>query len=94
MTTRRQFLTSSGALVVYFTLPGCGNSLDATGNAAKAAGGSAGFGDRIVIHTSGAVTLHMGKVELGQGIGTAIAQVAAEELGVDLSRIKLTSVDT
>lgn len=33
-------------------------------------------------------------MELGQGIGTALAQIAVEELGVDFSRISLTGVDT
>jgi nicotinate dehydrogenase subunit B len=40
------------------------------------------------------VHLRLGKVELGQGIGTALAQLAAEELGVNFSRMKLTNVDT
>jgi CO/xanthine dehydrogenase Mo-binding subunit len=79
---------------VYFTLPGCGNNDGENANAAKAARGYAAFGNRIVVDASGVVTLNMGKVELGQGIGTAIAQVAAEELGIDFSRIRLESVDT
>ncbi len=36
----------------------------------------------------------MGKVELGQGIGTALAQIAADELGVSFDSVRLVSVDT
>jgi nicotinate dehydrogenase subunit B len=40
------------------------------------------------------VTVFSGKVELGQGIETAIAQIAAEELDVPLDRIELIAGDT
>jgi CO/xanthine dehydrogenase Mo-binding subunit len=40
------------------------------------------------------VTVFSGKVELGQGIETAIAQIAAEELGVSLERLSLVAGDT
>ena len=41
-------------------------------------------------------TLHLavGKVEIGQGIVTALAQIAAEELDVPLERIRMISGDT
>jgi xanthine dehydrogenase molybdopterin-binding subunit B len=35
----------------------------------------------------GAVTVSPGKVEIGQGIVTALAQIAADELDIDLSRV-------
>jgi len=40
------------------------------------------------------VTVFSGKVELGQGIETAIAQIAADELDVDLERLSLVAGDT
>ena len=40
------------------------------------------------------VTVYSGKVELGQGIETAIAQIAAEELDVALERVRLVAGDT
>ena len=40
------------------------------------------------------VTVRSGKVELGQGIVTAIAQIAAEELDVSLDRLQLVTGDT
>lgn len=36
----------------------------------------------------------MNKVEIGQGIRTAIAQIAAEELDVDLGRVRIVVADT
>ena len=40
------------------------------------------------------VTVYSGKVELGQGIRTALAQIAADELDIALERIRLASADT
>ncbi|MFN2237423.1 MAG: molybdopterin cofactor-binding domain-containing protein, partial [Anaerolineales bacterium] len=48
----------------------------------------------IRINTDGTVTVLTGKVELGQGIKTALAQIAAEELDVSLERIRVAAVDT
>ncbi len=42
----------------------------------------------------GEVTVRIGKVEYGQGIWTALAQVAAEELQVALARVRVASVST
>ena len=40
------------------------------------------------------ITVFSGKVELGQGIRSALAQIAAEELDVALERIRLVTADT
>jgi nicotinate dehydrogenase subunit B len=40
------------------------------------------------------VVVFTGKAELGQGILTALAQIAAEELDVDVGRIRMVSADT
>ncbi|HEY4464883.1 MAG TPA: molybdopterin cofactor-binding domain-containing protein, partial [Streptosporangiaceae bacterium] len=42
----------------------------------------------------GQVTIRSGKVEYGQGIWTALAQVAAEELQVALDRVRVAPVST
>ena len=42
----------------------------------------------------GEVTIRTGKVEYGQGIWTALAQVAAEELQVALARVRVATVST
>ena len=44
--------------------------------------------------TDGVVRLRTGKVELGQGAVTAIAAIAAKELGVDLECIRMEPTDT
>ncbi len=42
----------------------------------------------------GRAGVHVGKVELGQGVSIALMQIAAEELGVALDQIELTAGDT
>jgi len=42
----------------------------------------------------GQVTVTPGKVEIGQGIVTALAQIAADELDVDISRLQMVRAST
>ena len=46
------------------------------------------------IEADGTVTLRTGKVELGQGLRTAIARIGAEELDVSLARIRVETADS
>src|SRR5256885_15546015 len=46
------------------------------------------------IGADGTVTIFTGKIELGQGIGTALTQIAADELDVDLKSINVVHGDT
>jgi nicotinate dehydrogenase subunit B len=46
------------------------------------------------INRDGTVTVFPGKVEIGQGILTALAQIVAEELDVSLDRIRLAPAST
>lgn len=48
----------------------------------------------IRIGEDGAVTVMTGKAELGQGIKTALIQVAAEELGLEPASLRLVTADT
>src|SRR5437764_1084014 len=48
----------------------------------------------IRINPDGSATVFTGKVELGQGIITALAQIAAEELDLPLARVSMISGDT
>jgi nicotinate dehydrogenase subunit B len=50
--------------------------------------------DWVDLAGDGAVTVRSGKVEYGQGVWTALAQVAAEELDVALGRIRVAPVST
>ena len=88
ISSRRHFLKSSGSLLICFSLPGCSSDRGNSGD------GYASIDSRIRIESSGIVDLALGKVELGQGIGTALAQIAAEELSIDIDRIRLSPVDT
>jgi len=44
--------------------------------------------------SDGQVTVSPGKVEIGQGIVTALAQIAADELDIDLSRVQMIRAST
>jgi len=49
---------------------------------------------RVHFERDGTVTVAAGKVELGQGITTAFAQIAADELGLPLERIRILPAST
>ncbi len=53
-----------------------------------------GLDSWVQIDDADTITIHTGKVELGQGIRTVITHVASTQLGVDPSRIVLTKPDT
>ena len=46
------------------------------------------------VYTDGTVHLNHGGTEMGQGLFTKVAQVVAEELQIDVERIKITAADT
>ena len=50
--------------------------------------------DWLRFNRDGSVSLFSGKVELGQGISTALAQIAADELDIALERIRVVAADT
>jgi xanthine dehydrogenase large subunit len=51
-------------------------------------------GALVHIYQDGSVMLNHGGTEMGQGLFTKVAQVAASELGVDLDRIRITATRT
>jgi nicotinate dehydrogenase subunit B len=52
------------------------------------------FNAYLLVGTNGRVTVFSGKIEMGQGAMTSQAQMAAEELGVDLDAIDMVLGDT
>ena len=46
------------------------------------------------VYTDGSVLLNHGGTEMGQGLFTKVAQVVAEELGIDLAQVRVTATDT
>ena len=93
--TRREFLQSSGALVV--GVSGVLPSLDALAqNAApKILGPNPSQLDTwIKIGKDGLVTINSGKMDCGQGLDVAYSQIAAEELDVPLHQVVVLFGDT
>src|SRR5215475_11401298 len=94
--SRRGFLLGGGALIVTFSLaPGLAM---AEGTTERKLPGSLERNPQldswIRIDHRGAITVFTGKCELGQGIKTALLQVAAEELGVTPESIHVVTADT
>jgi CO/xanthine dehydrogenase Mo-binding subunit len=93
---RRDFLKSAGGIAVAFSwsVP----TVIAQQAARPALPGSLGTNRMldgwIRINPAGTVTVFTGKCELGQGILTALAQIAAEELDVAYERVEMVSADT
>ena len=92
--TRRQFLKSSGALVVSFNLfPPSG--VRAQSNVEPHFDADPTQLDSwLAIAPDGTVTVYSGKVDLGTGVETALAQIVAEELDVPFNRIHMIELDT
>src|SRR5436309_7250431 len=89
---RRDFAKGFGGIVLAFTLD------PAAAQQQKQLPGSLN-GNRLLdawirIAADGSATVCTGKVELGQGIVTALAQIAAEELDLPLARLHMISGDT
>jgi CO/xanthine dehydrogenase Mo-binding subunit len=91
--TRRQFGKTAAGILVTFTLaPELAFSADQ-----KLPGslGTAPMLDAwVMIGKDGKATIFTGKVELGQGVLTALSQIAAEELDLPMSQISIVSGDT
>ena len=94
--SRRRLLKSGGALVIGFGF--AGRSLAQVLTGADAALGKtvdvSEVDDFLAIHTDGTVTVYSGKVDLGTGHRIAVRQMAAEELGIGVERIKLVEGDS
>ena len=91
--SRRAFLKQGGALVVTFALTAPPIHAEAARPADKSVAADE-VGGFIAIDAKGKVTIYSGKVELGTGALTAIAQIAAEELSVPLDRVTMIQGDT
>jgi len=97
---RRRLLLAGGSLTLAFAMhPAWPQGAGGTGKGKE--GGLPGSLEKepwldawIRIGADNAVTVFTGKAELGQGIKTALLQVAAEELQVHPGRIRLVTADT
>src|SRR5215831_5086347 len=95
---RRDFLKGGGALIIGFSVGGVSLGQDRSLPVRRAL--AAGPPDPKLIDTWIAVradntaTVFIGFVELGQGTSTALLQIAAEELDLDMSQISSVRLDT
>lgn len=97
MTTRREFLHTGSALVVGIALVPEGVLAQGAPKPAPLPGSlnnNRMLSAWLRVNPAGTVTVYTGKIELGQGIATAIAQIAADELEVDYKRIEVITGDT
>ena len=93
--SRREFLKGTGALIVSFNLfPPASLVYGQARGAAEGEPDPTQLDSWIAIGQDGSVTVFTSKVELGTGIETALAQIAAEELDVPWQRIKVDMGDT
>ncbi|WP_299986531.1 molybdopterin cofactor-binding domain-containing protein [uncultured Pontibacter sp.] len=98
---RRSFLKQSGQLLIGFSLfpmVMCSpDNKDGDQTKVEEQPGRAGADDIdswIRLRENGTVTVITGKQELGQGIRTALMQMAAEELDVRMDRVSIITADT
>jgi len=91
---RREFLQTTGALIIGFNLfPS--SSVSAQSMVEPAADADPRELDSwLAIAPDGTVTVYSGKVDLGTGVETALAQIVAEELDVPFNKVHMVSLDT
>jgi nicotinate dehydrogenase subunit B len=95
MSSRRDFLKTSGALIVSFTAVRIAVPLEAAWQTASTPGPYPDPDFRqldawIVVHQDNTATFHVGKTDCGQGTGTAFRQMMSDEL--DIAYEKTTCV--
>jgi nicotinate dehydrogenase subunit B len=92
---RREFLKTSGALIVSTTMPWApGAAMAQAAGPAKPPLAAAELDSWVAIMPDGRVTAFFGKVDLGQGLDVAIAQIVAEELDVAFEKVSVLMGDT
>ena len=97
--SRKSFVKAGGALIVGFSTLGAvvNGSAKAAANPAFESNGpldTQQIDSWITIHADNTATVRLGMVELGQGSPTGLLMVAAEELNMDFTQMKMLSADT
>jgi len=91
---RREFTAGLGAIVVAFNLAPESASAQAPAKLPGSLQTNRMLDAWLRINPDGTATVFSGKVELGQGIRTALAQIAADELDLPFERIAMVCGDT
>ena len=92
-TDRRSLFKGAGALVVSFAIPG-GFAEAEIASAVKPPLAPDQLDSWVAIKADGSVVAYFGKMDMGQGVDVAIAQIVAEELDVPLARVSVVMGDT
>jgi nicotinate dehydrogenase subunit B len=93
---RRNFIKNTSCLAIGFTLHGSGFEFPAPlmQELPQSLKNNPRINAWLEVLSNGHIRIFTGKTELGQGIQTAIAQVAAEELDVAIETIEMVIADT
>jgi CO/xanthine dehydrogenase Mo-binding subunit len=94
MISRRAFTAGAGGLVLAFSLDPRVMLAQQPPKLPGSLAGNPKLDAWIHVNPNGDATVFTGKVELGQGIVTALAQIAAEEIDLPLERVQIISGDT
>src|ERR1700726_1351030 len=95
--SRRDLLKAGTGLVVgiaYAPLWAPAQSTEAPAHLPGSLNGNRLLSGWLRVNPNGTVTVFTGKAELGQGIASALAQIAADELDVGYRRINMVTADT
>src|SRR5438094_369212 len=88
---RREFLKTSGALVISFAAPSFEAIAQSAGKPALVPGELDSW---IAVLPNGNVQAFFGKMDMGQGLDVAVAQIVAEELDVGFDKVAVLMGDT
>ena len=92
--SRRAFLASSGALVVTLAAPANRAQAAVNGAATRPRLTPDKLSSYLTIEADGSVLAYYGKIDGGQGLGTSIAQMVAEEIDVLFERVRVVMGDS
>src|SRR6267154_4261878 len=93
--SRRDLLKGTGALIVSFSFFGsASNALAQSAGLSEDGLDPTALDSWIAVAQDGGVTVFSGKVELGTGVVTALAQIVAEELDVPFNKVHMDMGDT
>src|SRR6266436_2802362 len=92
--SRRAFLSTTGALVVSLAAPGEWGEASANTLATRPPLKGDQISSYITIEPDGSVIAYYGKIDGGQGLGTAIAQMVAEEIDVPFEHVHVVMGDS
>jgi nicotinate dehydrogenase subunit B len=93
--TRREFGAALSGLVILFSMaPRLAAAAESSGRIPGMLQANPRLDSWLRVDPVGTVSVFTGRVELGQGATTALAQIAAEELDIAMIRIRMIPVDT